>query len=274
MLVPHKELRKRRSPIIEHVWSQPLPKKSLVQITEDVYVTSPEFCFLELASFLDLGELIAVGYELCGTYSLDPLSGNAIFDLAAATCANSIVSFLDSMPSCRGIKRAKQAARHIHDGSASPMETSVHMRFSLPSKLGGYGLPRSLLNHEINLNNRARRLAKTETCRCDIYFPKIKLDVEFNSVEFHKNRIQEDAARSAALKFMGLEVLSITKRQYDEYFAFGELVRGIAKMHGRRMRNSQLEITPSRICLFSSLQRYMENESRSFRMNQCSKRNS
>lgn len=44
------------------------PRGSFVRIAEGLFVCSPELVFVQMASCLSFGELLALGYELCGCY--------------------------------------------------------------------------------------------------------------------------------------------------------------------------------------------------------------
>jgi hypothetical protein len=59
------------SPIVKtHVFGSPLPSECFVYLGNDVYVSSPEYCFFQMADVLTMTELILLGLELCGSYSL------------------------------------------------------------------------------------------------------------------------------------------------------------------------------------------------------------
>jgi len=55
---------------VPHVCTKSAPDDAFVDAGSGLYVSSPEFCFFQLADEYPLAKLIAVGIELCGSYSL------------------------------------------------------------------------------------------------------------------------------------------------------------------------------------------------------------
>ena len=53
-----------------HVYTGQAPGGCFVGIGEGLAVSSPSFCFFQMANELPLAKLIELGFELCGTYSL------------------------------------------------------------------------------------------------------------------------------------------------------------------------------------------------------------
>ena len=58
----------------QHVFSGNAPANCFVSVDSvkgnGLEVSSPEFCFLQMAGRLSLAALIELGYEFCGTYSI------------------------------------------------------------------------------------------------------------------------------------------------------------------------------------------------------------
>ena len=131
----------------------------------------------------------------------------------------------------------------------------MHMRLSLPSRMGGYPSPESSMNHEVRLRYNARRIYKRGSCRFDLYYPQIKLDLEYNGKE-HESKMESDSARDAALKRMGYQTMTVTKRQYNDFISFGEIVRSISEKHGLYVRRDQAEYTEARGKLYNDLMVY------------------
>lgn len=255
ILLPSAGERKKAPAVKEHVLSGPLPQNAFRKIGDSLYVASPELAFVQLGAKLSLAELIAVGYEYCGSYAIDPRTGMASFGLPPVTDAAKLGRFANACPNIRGVKAARQAIGYIHDNSASPMETGTHMRMSLPSRRGGYCLPSSELNREVPLNANARRIYKRGSVRFDIYFPDAKLDVEFNGGH-HESKMSSDAARDAAIRSMGYDTMTITMAQYRDYLAMAEIVRNIAMKHGIYLRKDRTGFTPARAALYRDLEVY------------------
>ena len=67
VLVSNGESRVRTKSIVSTVWST-LPEKSIIDAGQGFLMSSPEFCFLQMASRMSLVELILLCFEFCGTY--------------------------------------------------------------------------------------------------------------------------------------------------------------------------------------------------------------
>lgn len=139
VLVPSKAYCSKTSLLATRVIEFPLPPYSFCRASGNVYVCAPTLLFLLAASRYSLHKLIAVGLELCGTYS--PRDGmpsksdhDAICDVQ--TLRDYVASITGNV---RGIQLARRALQYIEDGSASPRETDAYMMYCLPSRLGGSG---------------------------------------------------------------------------------------------------------------------------------------
>ena len=58
------------------------------------------------------------------------------------------------------------------------------MLLCLPYSLGGYGLPHPTMNAEMPLPKNVAATGRS-SLRCDLYWPAVRLDVEYDSAEFH-----------------------------------------------------------------------------------------
>lgn len=51
------------------------PRNAFLEMVPEVWVSAPELVFVQMASRLEYGALLALGYELCGCYPLGEGSG-------------------------------------------------------------------------------------------------------------------------------------------------------------------------------------------------------
>ncbi|MBO4365442.1 MAG: hypothetical protein J5804_04020, partial [Eggerthellaceae bacterium] len=210
---------------------------------------------MEMARRLDLPQTIAVGYELCGTYSINPITHKATFDIPPATSSARIRQFVNDAGSVHGAEKARRAARYVHDNSASPMETALHMHFQLPGVLHGFELPYSELNKDVKLNDKAKKLYPRNSCRCDFYYPDIHQAIEYNGA-FHDLQKKDDFKRAAAVEIMGYHSMILTFDTYDNLWALGEVAYNIARKHGIKKHRENVAPTRGRLELHASLKRY------------------
>lgn len=223
------------------------PARSFCKVRKGVYVCSPEFIFLLSASRLSLHALIALGCELCGTYSLFNDSPDGIKH-AQITDVDSLGKYLDSASRVRGIKQAHRALRYVKDMSASPRETDLYMMFCLPSSLGGFGLKGAALNTPITVEGTARRLTGMDHITPDLFWEKGPLAVEYESTEQHgsyislaelrkmnQEKLASDSERRRTYWALKIPVLTITNGEfikYDEVERIARVIAGATNRHG------------------------------------------
>ena len=135
-----------------HRWDGTLPEGSLRQISDRIYLSSPEMCFVQFCSSNSLAHSVQYGMELCGTYALGLNGQEARYDLEPLTNIERLSTYIQGCEGRHGVKTARHALKHILEGAASPLETIVTMLMCMPVRQGGYGLPHPTLNEEIPLD--------------------------------------------------------------------------------------------------------------------------
>lgn len=131
--------------LVHRVLATPTPSRSFHRIADGLHVASLELAFLQMARELDFLNLARLGFELCGSYSLDARAERGFFDRAPLTDPRKIRSFAEASPHLKRRKAVLRALQHVLPGSASPAETRLAMLLSLPCRLGGFGLPKPLM---------------------------------------------------------------------------------------------------------------------------------
>lgn len=262
LLVPNEGGRKVASNLTCHIWSRAIPEEAFVRVEDGVYACSPEFTFFQMAEYLSLHELIALGFEYCGTYSLQAHEKQCVFGVAPLTSAARLKRFVERLPSARHVEKARKAASLVRDGSASPMETALYMTMCLSRKMGGYALPCAILNYRVALNEKARKIYKREYCLCDLYFPEAGVDLEYDGRDYHFGKDASDRARAVALGIMGCAYVSVSAIQYRDEAALFQIARQIATMHGGYKKRNQGVVTQARYRLRKSLNAYLHGWNR------------
>ena len=149
----------------------------------------------------------------------------------------------------RGREIATRALQFVADNSASPMETKLTMFLCLKRTMGGYGLPFPKLNYPIEPTSAARKAAHKQRYVLDLYWPKRKIDVEYDSDSYHASSegIASDAQRRNALQLMGITVITVTRGQLYNAASFDRTARTIATSIGVRLpKTSQRWISQNR----------------------------
>lgn len=240
-----------------HVSGAPFPDGSFFDAGHGMLVSSPEFCYLQMAEALPLLELIKLGFEFCGTYRRASDAANDVGFRAELplTSKSKIAAFLARMSGARGHKLAMKALSYVLDDSASPMETALALTLCLPYKLGGYGFPAPQMNHRVNVTQEARKACKKRYYLCDLFWPDAKLDLEYDSNAYHANtiRIAEDSSRRNALTYMGVSVITVTGNQIANDLEMHRVAQLLSKSLKKRVRCSDKSFSKRRAVLRENL---------------------
>lgn len=207
---------------------------AFLKVDRQLAVASPELVFLQMASQLSFGALVALGFELCGSY---PVEG-ACSVKAPLTSEKRLRTFLESAADARGVGKARAALAIVAERSGSVMETEVAAVLRASSYRGGYNFSGAVMNHPIYLSDRAKVPGRSEYVVADICWPESKVVVEYNGFEAHASsaRMAADARKLEALRRDGWKVFSLTAGQFSGVSEFHRLATEIGKALGKRVR--------------------------------------
>lgn len=252
LMLPYARDRHHYSCTHPHQWTGALPAGSFLALDPNVYIASPEFCFLLMAERRSTIELALLGYALCGGY-FPANSRTGFVNTHPVTSTKKLKSYLDRFPSgTRGIAKARRALGWVIDGSRSPMESRCAMLITLGRHYGGYGIQPPQLNHRIELSPEARRLSRQSYCRIDLYWPEIRYGLEYNGVGFHDD-VDHDSRREIALHAEGIVTTTITANQVIDQLQFREIIRTVTGRLGKRLRKPPTDIAAYRHSLLTEL---------------------
>jgi len=236
-------------------------------------MSSPEFCFFQMADEYPLGKFIALGLELCGSYSLPGnvsagleqvssadrgASGQlshshiaaeqTLYELPPLTNKRKLKAFTARMEGRPGYNQAIKALNYIADDSASPMETILVILLTLPYRDGGYGLPMPELNGRIYPGKGIRKFSGREFYRGDLLWREAGVVAEYNSDLEHASpeSIAKDAIRRSDLELCGFYEVTVTKRQIKNVGLFDNVARQAAAKIGKRLRYKDPEFSRAR----------------------------
>lgn len=230
--------------------STPSAKTQNQNFTNRTYcLIPPEYLFLQMAETMNFLDLLLLGFELCGTYfsgqGIDAFANTSIASPRHKpfTRANKIARFLDSdvASQTKGIAQATQASKFLLDNSDSPRESALALMLTLPRRLGGYALPRPLLNQRINIPRSSSQLIRNDHFRCDLLWPKEGLAIEYDSDLHHvgAQKIAKDASRRDALALLGIQAITVTNKQFASMNEMNKVAHAVAKTLGIRQRNEK-----------------------------------
>ena len=202
---------------------------------------APTFVQLASTSVDDL-DLIAVAYEITGSYCLAPWSERScVYGIEPLTTVEELAGYAMAARAVesRGAARALRLLPFVREGSASPRETDLAIMFALPSVRGGLGLDGFRLNKEIELAGRAAELLGHSSIRADFLWKgrggRRDVMAEYESNEWHltSKAIDRDARRREAVVSSGYAVHRITNEQLHDAGHLLTLAEEIACELGR-----------------------------------------
>ncbi|MDO4399407.1 MAG: hypothetical protein Q4D27_00485 [Coriobacteriia bacterium] len=254
VFVGDKDQTAHSSQLVTHVFAQKIPHGAFLNLGHDICICSPQFTFMQLAAELDTVELIAIGMELCGSYSkwrmkpdrmFDPYffehdeTRACTFDLPPAMKKSQLNSFINRLKGYRGVVGARAAARWVLDCSASPMETATCLLLCLPKRLGGYGLPQPVLNPKLTISNPDGVKERYP----DLYWPGPNIDVEYNSDAAHSGDWSRyrDSKREVEFVVANVRVLPLTRPQLFNAEEFDAFAQGLRRMLDIRARKADAD---------------------------------
>lgn len=227
-----------------HSWEGRLPDQAFWRAgrARAIYVSTPEFAFLQMAPRHTLVQLIALGFEACGTFWLTKRDVRGFGPRDVLTTPDALKRALCTMEAAPGIRAARRAAHLVVAGAASPMEAALVMLLCLPCSLGGYGLPCPSLNHAVETPLKYRERVRQQRFACDLFWDAACLDVEYDSSMFHAGPrdLVRDSIRRDALALLGISVITVTSGQIRDVDRLDEVARLIAKRLGCRIRSDRV----------------------------------
>ncbi len=192
---------------------------------------------LKWERFMRLVRIATIAMELAGTYRLSP--GELLPNYKAAPIM-SMASLMETAGFAEGFfgaTRAQRIAEMAADGSASPMETSLFLMLTLPVEWGGYGLPRPVLNHTLDISQLRGSLASGDVITPDLLWGERLLALEYESDAFHRKwhrpKLSTDAERANTLSTLGYTVLRATPSETLDLGRLTMLARQISVLLGR-----------------------------------------
>lgn len=205
-----------------HCVQTALPDGALVLVDETtlfdgtrlhIALSSPEFCFLQMARSLAWFDLIALGFELCGDYALAPDAPRGFLPRSPISTPDDLLAFTTNAYNFTGSKTARRAARQILQESRSPGETKVCMLAHLPRLQGGMGCKAPLLGQEIEAPDPAARILGARTFKPDLYWPEYRMAVEYSNRAWPsaQERLNYDKLVRNAYRMLGITAISLGK---------------------------------------------------------------
>ena len=221
--------------ITRHNWNSPIPPGSFALVSSGVYVSTPEFTFLQLSRVLPPVTMALVGCALCASYRLDVTTG-AIARCEPLTSVERMRSFVEVASGVYGKRKASRLLDYVADGAESPQEVNLFLLASLPLDLGGAGMEGLLLNYEVGIGDGEKDLVDRATrtsFRIDMGVPALEAGAEYLG-KHHDLQQDEDRARLNALMAMGHRVLQVKYGDICDVTHADKFVKQLGAVLGRQ----------------------------------------
>ena len=246
VVVGTRESRRFRKGVRNHVWHGPDVSVAHLDRINGVEVCSVPAVLLQLASTkLDDLDILAIAYELTGSYGLTPWSEySCIYGTEPITTTEELAGYAMAARAIgsRGAARVLRLLPFVRERSASPRETDLAVLFALPRVRGGFGIGGFELNKEVELLGRSSALLGRSSIRADFLWRgrgrNRDVMAEYESNEWHlTNRaIDRDSRRRMALASSDFTVHCITNEQLLDSDHLLTLAEEIASELGIRRR--------------------------------------
>ncbi len=206
-------------------------------------VVSPEVLFLQMAASLSAIELVRLGFELCGNYSLPMSQPNyagtprGFVAREALTSVMELSEFVASHDSSRSVKNARAALRYIADGSASPKQTELCMLMVLPRKMGGYGLAAPSCSCASGTPEDTAAYLSGKARSFGLCWPAAGIAIRYGTGgNGGAKRPGRDCRRCALPSYSDMKVLSVSNRDIRHSEKLDGIADAVARKHGRYLR--------------------------------------
>ena len=219
-----------------HSLTVPLSGTSFYRLGDGVFACVPALAFVqEAARGKSLVAMLELGYELCGTYRTRRTGAAAAYGVEPLASVRSLGGYAARNASVDGARKVGRALRYLADGSASARETKQALVLGLPHRHGGYGLGIPRMNYEVGASRAAEALTGKKSFRMDLCWPERKLDVEYQSREWHEGEASRvsDSRRANALMSMGWTVVGVTNDELDSFAATEAIAQTLRRHLGK-----------------------------------------
>lgn len=232
----HRDNRRRLQGICCHVVPDCLREVPHYLAASGVLLPPPELALVQQSRARSVIEVIVEATVLCSAYAIGP--GNELQERSPVATPERIAAACCRHHAAFGCNTLRRAEGWIMPNAASPREVALALVLCLPCRLGGYGLPKAMLNVALSLPKRIRDASAAAYYVADLCWPDSRLVIEYDSDEYHLTPQQQhrDAVKRMVLEEMGYRVLTVTKRQLNDPREMDKVARVVSSILHRQFR--------------------------------------
>ncbi|HIY82765.1 MAG TPA: hypothetical protein H9823_02810 [Candidatus Rubneribacter avistercoris] len=222
--------------LVCHVCGKDFPRDSFIRLFHNIFVSSPELTCLSLASSFNSPLLAETIFEFCGSYRLPQGRTSSSMDAKPLTSSRKLKFYARTCRNARGAANLTRIMRYACDNSRSPMETDIAIALAFDPRMGGFGIPKPVLNPHIPIPGKRRTSLPQSYYSPDLYWPEKNVAIEYDSDEFHQSEhcIGRDAIRRNGMMHLGTHVVTLTWHQASKYHEFERAALILAKELGKK----------------------------------------
>lgn len=258
----------------------------------EIYVASPELCFLQACNGPSLLPKVELGLELCGHYVRSDLINPAAAGpdgpggaptrpdagcegRPPLTSTRRLRAYLIGAHELHGVRPSRRALRWVLDGARSPRESALHLALDLPARLGGYGLGTPVLNYPICVGAAdapAPAIAREgEVCFGDLAYVREGVVAEYDGFASHggqrldtgedvfdARKVCDDKDRWSRIQAAGWKMVVFFRRDMASHQRFARKAHQLASCLGKSIGDESAEAWRRRV----ELQRWLFNPRR------------
>lgn len=250
--------RRRWPHLTTRICKKELPAKSIALLEGGIACVCPEHLAVQMAPLLTELELQVLLCELLGVYAVSPAVPGGMLQVGEPLMTKeSLQKHLEELGSFDGVGLVRRALPRVAEGLASPMETRLYLRLTLPLRCGGFGLTVDAVNQPIDVailgkkGSRKSRRPDFIFKRCDDAENKASAicsggsffstsgGPRFVALEYNggghltRDRQAEDERRTNEILAYGGIEYQLNKDLYDDLPYMEDLVEAISKDTGR-----------------------------------------
>lgn len=242
---------------VGHLCTCGLPAGSLIQIPSgseevELYVTSPELTYIQLAYGSSMAMAAYAGMALSADYRLDPYSTGGVLQRPGpndrVTTVARLRRYVERAGRVHGRKRAAAALDFVWEHSRSPKESGLALLYGMPVRFGGMSLGSVSMNPRVRVFGGVDALghARYEERYPDIVITRslreggvlaVAFDYDADSVHAGAEKVLEDRRRANSIATVGnLLHFSVSTTDLDDIVylrLLGDRARRVLKLRRR-----------------------------------------
>lgn len=254
--VPDARLRKTSKHLHAHVWKHTGLFSEPREIAPGIALPPPEVAVLQAASQLDYVDLLLLLLELMGFYRLSEKTPGGFVETTAPLLTKVCLASASRVASAACVYGSKQLGKVVRvaaEGSKSPAESKLYTLFSIDRRRGGFGISGIVLNQRMDLDKIARMHLDLGGIRPDLYEPRGRSAIEYQSRLHPVDARALDDKRADALEAQGVRVFQVDRKRARDLRDLTAIAYAMARRAGIKRRTPSEKALQARAVLHARL---------------------